>query len=131
MKAVKAVKTEEKAKGEKVKGDKAKAKVTKDKLKKAEKPKVQKAEAEAPRDTLDWPKGLQSPLRHRERDCRIREKSDSPWAASHMLAKEAACFVRGVTVSGCKDKTVKKIVRGDFKFAGENHGRCNSIGPKS
>ncbi len=61
MKAVKAVKTEEKAKGEKVKGDKAKAKVTKDKLKKAEKPKVQKAEAEAPRDTLDWPKGLQSP----------------------------------------------------------------------
>ena len=34
-------------------------------------------------------------------------------------------------MSGCKDKTVKKIVRGDFKFAGENHGRCNSIRPKS
>lgn len=30
---------------------------------------------------------------------------------------------KGVAVSGCKDKTVKKIVRGDFKFAGENHAR--------
>ena len=117
-------------KGTKAKaGDKA-AKVTKDKLKtkaeKAEKKPKEKAEkaekaektkkppkapkVPVPGDSLDWPKGL----------------TPSKWLGQVVTWYTVAVLPLispGVAVTGCKDKTVKKIVRGDFKFTGENHGR--------
>jgi len=38
-------------------------------------------------------------------------------------SSSSSSWPEGLAVSGCKDKTVKKIVRGNFTLMGENHGR--------
>ena len=61
-------------------------------------------------DTLNWPKG--PPMNEFLKCLSARGPASSlqkPWS--------------GLVVSGGKDKMVKKIVRGNFRFAGENHGR--------
>eukprot|EP00931_Biecheleriopsis_adriatica_P050407 TRINITY_DN29181_c0_g1_i1.p1 TRINITY_DN29181_c0_g1~~TRINITY_DN29181_c0_g1_i1.p1 ORF type:complete len:1018 (+),score=299.85 TRINITY_DN29181_c0_g1_i1:144-3197(+) len=52
-----------------------------------------------------------------------KSKKSSKKESKESTSKNKESWPEGLAVTGCKDKTVKKIVRGNFTLAGENHGR--------